>query len=112
MGTTATQPALVHLEFTPDEDLPLLQGRITATLRTKLLGRPGDYFYAGRTGMRCTITSIRGLAVGPAAVMYYNRMGFESPERFLTFWRRIHPYIGHDLTRRAFLYEFTCEGVV
>ena len=108
MGTTTAR--LVHLEFIPDQDLPLLRGSITATLRPRLVARPGDQFYAGRTGMRCTITAIRQVTVGPAGVMYYNRMGFQSPEQFFRFWREIHPYIGCDLAHKAFLYEFKCLG--
>ena len=98
---------LVSLEFFPDQDRLLLEGKITATLRMKKGGiQVGDCFYAGRTGLFCQITSIIQIPVGVAANMRWWALGYDTPDDFLAFWRRIHPRVGDNLMRNAFLISF------
>jgi len=103
------EPKTICLEFFPDQDRLLLEGKIRATLRIARDVQIGDCFYAGRTGLRCRITSIKAIAVGRAAAMYHQKLGYNTTADFLSFWRQAHPYIGLNLARKAFLITFAPE---
>lgn len=108
---TKYRSKLVSLGFFPDEEKLLLEGKINATLRVKTFGaQVNDYFYAGCTGLKCRITSIGPIAVGPAAEMYCQRLGYRTAQEFLSFWQETHPRTRNDLTQLVFLISFKPEG--
>ena len=96
----------ITLTFLPDEYKPLLDGRIKATMRTSPVLKRGDEFYAGATGLRCRVTSVRHLSVGQIVAMHYRSMGFSSHEDAFIAWRELHPHIGHLLNDKVYFYRF------
>ncbi len=98
----------VYFPFLPDEsrDRALLDGSITATIRPKRLGYPGDTFLIFHLGMYCEIDAVRVLPLGVAALRHYRACGYTSRVAMLADYQRMHPYVGQQLTRNVFVYYF------
>lgn len=85
-----TESEIPTLSFL-DEFKPLIRsGRKTATSRPRKYGKPGD---ALRTpwGDTLALMSVHRLKLSTIAQTHYMEEGFDSPEAFLSAWKRIHP---------------------
>lgn len=102
----AVSSSRCFIAFTPQDILPLLDGRIRAVLRRQFSGKVGDTFYAGESGLLCRVTRIEHLPISRAAVIHHSRLGFTSPQDVLADWQRHHPHIGHRHDLPTFYVEF------
>lgn len=94
----------VKIPFMPYFAGRLLEGRKTATTRTKPFGKPGDTFEA--FGLTFIILEVREIALERVAYEYYHAEGFYSVEGFIECWASIHPRLGYQPRRLVYLHEF------
>jgi len=105
MATDIVEGKLVTIPFQPEFEELMLEGRKTATTRTKWYGRPGDRFMA--FGHTFVLIEVRRLKVGQVADRFFEREGFRSPDEFLRCWRSLHPRIGEAYSRTVYLHLFS-----
>lgn len=95
---------IVTIPFTPDMAQLSLEGRKTATSRTKRYGKPGDTFYIG--DVLFEITGILRLVLGMVALYYHKAEGFDSPEAFKAKWEKLHPRKGFVPAQKVWFHAY------
>ena len=96
---------MLTITFRPQFREALLDGRKTATSRTKLLGNPGDRFRA--FGATFILQDVRLVTLGLVARERWREEGARSQDDFKRIWASIHPRIGFRETYLVYLYTFT-----
>ena len=93
-----------HIPFLSQWNLQMVDGRKTATSRTKRYGDPGDTFSV--YGHYFVLTLVRRHSLGCIAQARYKQEGCESPEAFREVWRSIHPHVGFRKGQIVWYHEF------
>lgn len=94
--------------FTEDMAQASLEGRKTATSRTKRYGKVGDTFYI--EDVLFEITDVSQHLLEWIATMRYEREGFLSPQAFRYKWEKLHPHKGFVPEQRVWFHEYRFQS--
>lgn len=95
---------MIKIPFNADFERLILEGKKTATSRTKRYGEVGDCFEA--FGKEFFITDIQKLCLGIIATFHYEEEGFETPKEFAKCWAELHPRKGFDPYQYVYFISF------
>ena len=98
----------ISIPFTPQMREAILSGSKTATTRTKQYGYRGDTFQLGKQSF--LITSVRRIILGYVIYKFFLQEGFNSPESFIEYWKKLHPGRNYIYHQKVFLHLFKEEG--
>ncbi|KKK50918.1 hypothetical protein LCGC14_3120210 [marine sediment metagenome] len=104
MGTTQQAYQRIQVPFLEEFRERMLDGRKTATTRTKRFGKVGDVFDA--FGELFWISDVQAVKLFDVADLEFSAEGFEDPDAFLEVWDRLHPRVKHNLDRVVYLHRF------
>jgi len=95
---------LIEIPFQGYWQEAMLEGRKTATTRTKPYGKTGDTFAA--FGVIFRIKTVALIRLGTVAKYHYKEEGCTSPEEFEAIWRRLHPIKGFIGSQEVWIHTF------
>ena len=99
----------ISIPFTPQMKEAVLSGSKTATTRTKQYGKRGDTFRLSNESF--ILTAVRRVLLGYVIYRFYGREGFNSPESFIEYWKKLHPGPAYIYHQKVFLHLFE-KGVI
>jgi len=94
----------IHIPFLAEFEGRMLNGKKTVTARTKRYGEKGNCFKA--FGAIFIITFVEKMPLGDVRCYWYEREGFESQDKFIKIWKRIHPRKGFVSIQRVWVHGF------
>ena len=94
----------ISIPFTPQMKEAVLSGSKTATTRTKQYGKRGDTFRLSNESF--TLTAVRRVLLGQVAYKFFLQEGFNSPESFIEYWKKLHPGPDYIYHQKVFLHLF------
>lgn len=97
------------LPFLPEFHEKVLDGRKTATARSKPYGKPGDKLQGPR-GSILVLEAVNEAPLGVVAGECFGYEGLSSPTEFVAIWNRIHPRKTYKPGTMVFLHRFHVEG--
>ncbi len=95
---------LVDIPFAADMQQASLEGRKTATSRTKRYGKVGDTFYI--QGVLFEITAVFRRMLQEVYFLDYGSEGFDSPAAFEAKWLQLHPRKGWVPEQMVWFHEY------
>lgn len=98
------KPKQVKLPFYERFRRALLDGRKTATTRTRRFGKPGDWFPAYGATFKILAVAVCNLSF--VEKFYYEQEGFKKPAGFVNVWIEIHPGNGWVPSQEVYLHIF------
>ena len=92
----ATNGRVLSWGFGGNQDVErgVLEGRVTATLRTRREAEPGDTVRARNLGTDLVIDNVQQGRIADLLAAHYSEMGFASERDAAREWRLLHPHIG------------------
>lgn len=93
----------VTIPFRPEFREPMLAGIKRCTSRSKIMGKPGDYFLAfGKTFRLLSVTDVDLYSVS----LLWEEEGCTSRQHFIEIWNAIHPRKQYSDSQRTYLHRF------
>ena len=83
---------------------PMLDDVKTWTSRTRRMGNVGDTFEA--FGQDFLIERVERKSLFEIALRHHKDEGCESAKDFVEVWKKIHPRMGYDHTKRVYVHVF------
>ena len=87
----------------------ILSGVKTCTSRNKRYGKEGDFFIA--FGVNFRIYLIEKKRLDAVALYYHKQEGFDTPQEFVKFWKKLHPRKGFIPNQEVWVHWWKPYGV-
>jgi len=104
MMRTEVMRTEVNIPFKKEMKALILAGRKRCTSRTRKYGDTGDEFRIGRNRYMITFTVKRSLRY--VAEYLYTDEGFNTPEDFVKYWKKLHPKKEYDPDQQVWVHYF------
>ncbi len=98
----------ITMPFSEDMAKAVINGRKTATTRTKRYGAEKDTFVVNYRGQKvtCRILTIHAIELERVAFGWCKEEGFDSVEGFIDKWKELHPRKGYVPGQKVYLHQF------